>query len=455
MSKDIFFICSSCGYESPKWLGKCPSCNSWNSFSEEKKSNIIQSKKEISIDDIELHKISDLEISTENRIQTNIKELDRVFGGGIVKNSLTLLGGAPGIGKSTLTMQLCAILSSKYKVIYISAEESASQLKMRAIRLGLDKSNIFLLVENRFEAILKIILREKPDFVIIDSIQTLYSDDIKSAPGSVSQLRELTFKIMTYSKKYSFTSILIGHITKDGIIAGPKILEHMVDTVLYFEGDKNGYLRILRSIKNRFGTTNEIGIFEMRNKGLVEVLNPSMLFVSLSENKAPGSASIMIMEGTRPLLIEVQALILKTDYNIPKRTIVGIDSRRVNMLLAILDRYLNLKFATSDVYVNVVGGLKVDETAIDLGVAASLISNFIDKEIDYKTSFIGELGLSGEIRAVVFIDLRLKELIKLGIKKVVVPKDNMKFIKDLGIDLDIELIYISHISELIRLINKS
>ena len=453
MAKKVVFVCRACGYESPKWLGKCPGCSQWNSFTEEEAMDkIIAKNSKTPVG--EAIKLSDVVISKNERIKTDISELDRVFGGGIVKDSLTLLGGAPGIGKSTLTLQVSAILAKRYKVLYISAEESSSQLKMRAKRLGIDDSEIYILVENRFEAILKVALKIKPDFMIVDSVQTIYSDEVKSTPGSVGQLREVTFKLMNYSKKYHFTTILIGHITKDGIIAGPKVLEHMVDTVLYFEGDKNGYLRILRSIKNRFGATNEIGIFEMRSKGLVEVLNPSMMFVSLNEEKAPGCAPILIMEGTRPLLIEVQALILKTEYNIPKRTIVGVDNKRVTMLLAIIDRYLHLKFATSDVYVNVVGGLKINETAVDLGVVAALMSNFLDRPLSKLTSFVGEVGLSGEIRGVVFIDTRLKELKKLGIQTVIVPQNNMKALKDLKLDSKMNLIPISHISEMIKIINR-
>ncbi len=453
MAKKSVFICQGCGYESPKWQGKCPDCGNWNSFIEEETNSlrsVIKSKKTKKNTPL---KLSEIQTTKKDRILTQIEELDRVFGGGIVKASLTLIGGAPGIGKSTITLQMASYLAPNYKVLYISAEESASQLKMRAQRLGINSENIYILIENRFEVIAETLNDIKPDIVIVDSVQTIYLEEIKSTPGSITQLREITFKFMNYSKRYNFTTIMIGHITKDGAIAGPKVLEHMVDTVLYFEGDKNGYLRVLRSIKNRFGATNEIGIFEMMSKGLKEVKNPSLLFVSLGKEKTPGSALIPIMEGTRPIMIEVQALIIKTEYQIPKRTIVGFDQKRISMLLAILDKYLHLKFATSDVFVNIVGGLKVDETAVDLGVMAALISNFLDVALPSSVAFIGEVGLNGEVRGVTFIENRVKELEKLGIKEVVIAQNNLKPLENLK--MAIKITTLSQITDLMRFINLS
>ena len=453
MAKKNIFICQGCGYESPKWVGKCPDCGNWNSFLEEEATSlrsVIKQNKKKTKGNLPV-KLSEIEVTKKDRILTEIDELDRVFGGGIVRGSLTLIGGAPGIGKSTITLQMANYLSPNYKVLYISAEESASQLKMRAQRLGINSENIYILIENRFEVLAESLNEIKPDIVIVDSVQTIYLEEIKSTPGSVTQLREITFKFMNYSKKYNFTTIMIGHITKDGAIAGPKVLEHMVDTVLYFEGDKNGYLRILRSIKNRFGATNEIGIFEMMSKGLKEVKNPSLLFVSLGKDKTPGSALIPIMEGTRPIMIEVQALIIKTEYQMPKRTIVGFDQKRISMLLAILDKYLHLKFATSDVFVNIVGGLKVDETAVDLGVMAALISNFLDVSLPSSVAFIGEVGLNGEVRGITFIENRVKELQKLGIEEVVIAKSNLQPLSNLK--LTIQVTALSHVTDLMRYIN--
>ncbi len=453
MARKSVFICQGCGYESPKWQGKCPDCGNWNSFIEEESNSlrtVIKSKKKKKNTPL---KLSEIQTTKKDRILTRIEELDRVFGGGIVKASLTLIGGAPGIGKSTITMQMASYLAPDYKVLYISAEESASQLKMRSQRLGINSENIYILTENRFEVIAETLNDIKPDIVIVDSVQTIYLEEIKSTPGSITQLREITFKFMNYSKKYNFTTIMIGHITKDGAIAGPKVLEHMVDTVLYFEGDKNGYLRVLRSIKNRFGATNEIGIFEMMSQGLREVKNPSLLFVSLGKEKTPGSALIPIMEGTRPIMIEVQALIIKTEYQIPKRTIVGFDQKRISMLLAILDKYLHLKFATSDVFVNIVGGLKVDETAVDLGVMAALISNFLDVSLPSSVAFIGEVGLNGEVRGVTFIENRVKELEKLGIGEVVIAENNLKPLENLS--LSIKITTLNQITDLMRFINQA
>lgn len=449
--KDTAFFCQNCGHETYQWLGKCPGCNMWNTFVEERvatgavKRGGGKSKSRKKSDGPKARRLNDVVITVEDRIETGFEELDRVFGGGIVKHSLTLIGGAPGIGKSTITMQVAGRLAKKRRVLYISAEESASQLKMRADRLGVNEDEIFLLTENRFDAILESIQEVKPELVIVDSIQTIYSDELKSTPGSVGQLREVTFQLMHCTKTVGFTTILIGHVTKDGSIAGPKVLEHMVDTVLYFEGDQNNYLRILRSIKNRFGATNEIGIFEMRAQGLLEIKNPSELFVSGSRELSPGNTLIPVMEGTRPIMIEVQALLLKSNFQYPKRTIVGLDVNRINILLAVMDKFLGFNFSFSDIYINVVSGLKVVETASDLGVMAAIISNELGRPLGKEYAFVGEIGLNGEIRGVTFVEQRIKEAAKMGLQAILLPKSNVPREKL----ADIKIIPIGRVDELL------
>lgn len=449
-TKKTIFVCQICGHESSKWLGKCPGCNGWNTFSEERESSVSTNTKK-SLSEAEPIKLNEVTLYQNNRTLTGIEEVDRVFGGGIVNYSLILLGGAPGIGKSTITLQIAEKLGKEGRVLYVSAEESEAQIKMRADRLNIKSENIYLLTETSYEAIIRIIEKIKPLFVIVDSIQTIYADELKSTPGSIGQLREVTFKFMENSKKLKFTTILIGHITKDGAIAGPKVLEHMVDTVLYFEGEEKGDLRILRSIKNRFGATNEIGIFEMQGDGLKEVKNPSLLFMTNNNSLTPGNSIIPIIEGTRPIVVEIQALILKTNYQMPTRTIVGLDRNRISMLLAIMDKYLNLKFATSDVYINVVSGFKIEETACDLGVMASLISNYLERPLPIDVSFVGEASLNGEVRGVSFIESRIKEIQKLGIKKVFIPLNNHQSVKDIFPQM--EIVPITNIKELFRYIN--
>ncbi|MBN2693746.1 DNA repair protein RadA [bacterium] len=449
--KKAIFVCQNCGFKSAKWLGKCPDCEEWNCFSEESTSAFLPKVSAKGIQVIEPVKLSEISENDIKRIKTSIKELDRVFGGGIVPDSLTLIGGAPGIGKSTITLQVASELAKERKVLYISAEESEGQIKMRASRLGISSNNIYLLTESNFEAIKVVIEKMRPQIVIVDSIQTMYTGNISSTPGSVSQLREVTFAFMDFSKRFHFATILIGHVTKDGAIAGPKVLEHMVDTVLYFEGEHNGNLRILRSMKNRFGATNEIGVFEMRGNGLIEITNPSLLFVNITKESLSGCALMAVMEGTRSLLTEIQALIFQTHYQMPKRTSVGFDLNRLHMLLAIMDKYLGLKFAQNDVYVNVVGGFKIDDTATDLGVMAALISNYLNKSIPYNIAFMGEVGLNGEIRGVPFLESRLKEMEKLGVKKVILPEQSASSISEGQFKL--ELIYVSQIREFFRFLN--
>jgi len=424
------FVCSSCGYESPKWLGKCPACNEWNSFYEEKVVNSTSSnsakRKEIS-KPIELNKI---EGKTEAKIGTGFNELDRVLGGGLVNGSLILLGGEPGIGKSTLILQICNKIKTDGKVLYISGEESGEQIKLRADRLGVKNENLLFLSETNIENIEENILSINPKLVIIDSIQTMYSADITSAAGSVSQVREITAKIMRTCKENGVTTILIGHVTKDGNIAGPRVLEHMVDTVLYLEGERYFSYRMLRGVKNRFGSTNEIGMFEMQAEGLVEITDPSKVLISERDENPSGSVVIASMEGTRPLLVEFQALTTPTVYGLPRRTANGIDYNRLAVLIAVLEKKVGLNLGNQDVYLNVVSGLKINEPAIDLGIIAATVSSFKNMPIDTSTVVLGEVGLTGEIRSVNLIEKRLKEAEKLGFKKCIIPESNKKLLKE-------------------------
>jgi len=424
------FVCSGCGYESPKWMGKCPACNEWNSFYEEKVVSSSSSKggnkKEISIP-IELNKI---EGKSESKVSTGFNELDRVLGGGLVNGSLILLGGEPGIGKSTLILQICNNIKTDGKVLYISGEESGEQIKLRADRLNVKNDNLLFLSETNIENIEENILSINPKLVIIDSIQTMFSEDITSAPGSVSQVREITAKIMRTCKENGVTTILIGHVTKDGNIAGPRVLEHMVDTVLYLEGERYFSYRMLRGVKNRFGSTNEIGMFEMGAEGLVEITDPSKVLISERDENPSGSVIIASMEGTRPLLVEFQALTTPTVFGMPRRTANGIDYNRLAVLIAVLEKKVGLNLGNQDVYLNVVSGLKINEPAIDLGIIAATVSSFKNIPIDKKTVVLGEVGLTGEIRSVNLIDKRLKEAEKLGFKKCIIPESNRKLLKE-------------------------
>lgn len=424
--KTNIFFCQSCGFESTKWMGQCPGCKEWNSFVEEivdKKSTSKSGKQGNGISDAKILPLSEIEMVNDKRIMTNIKELDRVLGGGIVQGSLVLVGGDPGIGKSTLLLQVCQKLSEQEKnILYISGEESLQQIKIRAERIGSFGNSLKLLCETNLETIRAIIDREKPEVVVIDSIQTMYNEEVSSAPGSVSQVRESTGVLMQIAKGMGISIFIVGHVTKEGVVAGPRVLEHMVDTVLYFEGDRHAAYRILRGVKNRFGSTNEIGVFEMRQSGLEEVENPSEYMLSGKPEGASGSIVACSMEGTRPILLEVQALVCHSNFGIPRRTAAGTDFNRVNLLMAVLEKRLGLKMGDCDAYVNIAGGIKMNEPAIDLGIVLALISSYKDKPIDEKTICFGEVGLSGEVRAVNMAEQRVLEAKKLGFEVCILPQ---------------------------------
>lgn len=423
------FFCNECGYESAKWLGKCPACNAWNTFVEEKvvkqgnnKTVVKKTVTPVSLKSIEKIKIS--------RVSSGFDELDRVLGGGFVNGSLTLLGGEPGIGKSTLILQICEKFKTDGKVLYVSGEESAEQIKIRADRLGINSENIMFLGETDINAIEQTIEVMDPKLVIIDSIQTMYSDDITSAPGSVSQVREITSRIMKMCKMKGITTVIIGHVTKDGTIAGPRVLEHMVDAVLYIEGERYFSYRIVRGVKNRFGSTNEIGMFEMRNEGMVEITNPSSVLLTDREDNPAGSVIVASLEGTRPILVELQALTSTTVFGMPRRTANGIDYNRVTLLIAVLEKIGGVNLGNQDVYMNIVGGIKINEPALDLGVILSAASSFKNISIPKDVAVIGEVGLTGEIRSVNMIEKRLKEVEKMGLKKCIIPDSNKKLLKE-------------------------
>ena len=424
--KKTVFFCKQCGYESSKWLGQCPGCHEWDSFVEEPVakavpgvSGTVSATKKDAVPTL----LSNVTTDDENRISTKISEMDRVLGGGIVVGSLVLVGGDPGIGKSTLLLQMCRNLSDEgKKVLYVSGEESLRQIKMRAERLGTFSRDISILCETDLDIISNSITDMMPDVVIIDSIQTMYREDVGSAPGSVSQVREATSILMRIAKGLHITVFIVGHVTKEGVVAGPRVLEHMVDTVLYFEGDGGASFRFLRGVKNRFGSTNEIGVFEMRQDGLVEVENPSEYMLSGKPEGASGSVVACSMEGTRPILLEVQALVCHSNFGIPRRTAAGTDFNRVNLLMAVLEKRLGLKLGDCDAYVNIAGGIKMNEPAIDLGIVLALISSYKDKPIDEKTICFGEVGLSGEVRAVNMAEQRVQEAKKLGFEVCILPE---------------------------------
>ena len=451
-SKTIF-VCNECGYESAKWLGKCPACNSWNTFFEQK---VIESKgtgKALSPEDKEKRKpqkLNTYKSEEEIRVSTGYNELDRVLGGGLVKGSLVLLGGEPGIGKSTLILQLCNRVKGDGVVLYVSGEESAEQIKMRADRLGIQNENIMFLGETNIEVVDDAIMELNPKLVIIDSVQTMYSDELTAAVGSVSQVREITSQIMRICKARKITTILIGHVTKDGNIAGPRVLEHMVDTVLYIEGERYFSYRILRSIKNRFGSTNEIGMFEMQDKGMCEIANPSDVLISEREGNPSGSCIISTIEGTRPVLIELQALTTQSVYGIPKRTADGLDYNRLALLIAVLEKKAGLQLGGQDVYVNVVGGMRISEPSIDLGVIAVAASVFKNVPIPKEMVIMGEVGLTGEVRRINMIEKRLKEAEKLGFKTCVIPESNKKLLKE---KFKLDIIGVRNINEALRQIS--
>lgn len=449
-SKTVF-VCNECGYESAKWLGKCPACNAWNSFYEEKvvkekDGSFISDKKTKSSKPTTLNSIEGKEAA---RASTGVGELDRVLGGGLVKGSLVLLGGEPGIGKSTLILQICDKMQGEGKVLYVSGEESAEQIKIRADRLDIKNDNILFLGETDIDLIADAIKEINPKLVIIDSIQTMYSDEITSAAGTVSQVREITARIMKICKQEAITTIIIGHVTKEGNIAGPRVLEHMVDTVLYLEGERYFSYRILRGVKNRFGSTNEVGMFEMQEKGMMEITNPSSILISEREDNPPGSIIVASMEGTRPLLIELQALTTPTVFGLPRRTANGIDYNRLTVLMAVLEKRANMNLGSQDVYLNVVSGIKLQEPAIDLGVVLAVSSCFKGISIPKDVVAIGEVGLTGEVRAVSMIEKRLKEAEKLGFKKCIIPENNKKLLKD---NYKLDIIGVRNINEALKAI---
>lgn len=417
------FFCQNCGHESAKWMGQCPGCGQWNTFVEEtiEKTSVRRIQKERAAAGPVC--LSSIDTDKEERMSTHMEELNRVLGGGIVPGSLVLVGGDPGIGKSTLLLQVCRKLSADNRnVLYISGEESLKQIKLRAARIGSFSDRLRLLCETNLELIRETIRGEKPEVVIIDSIQTMHNEDISSAPGSVSQVREATAVLMQLAKGLGITVFIVGHVTKEGTVAGPRVLEHMVDTVLYFEGDRHASYRILRGVKNRFGSTNEIGVFEMRETGLAEVENPSEYMLNGRPEDASGSVVACSMEGTRPILLEIQALVCHSTLAVPRRTAAGMDYNRVNLLLAVLEKRLNLRLSDSDVYVNIAGGIRINEPAVDLGVVLAVISSYKDRAIDEKVLAFGEVGLSGEVRAVSQAGQRVQEAKKLGFTTIILPE---------------------------------
>lgn len=443
-----FFVCSSCGYESAKWLGKCPACNEWNTFYEEKvvANSGVLSNSSNKIKSVP-RKLKDVEGIDVARTSTGIGELDRVLGGGLVKGSLVLVGGEPGIGKSTLILQLCDKVNGDGKVLYISGEESAEQVKIRADRLNINSDDLMFLGETNIDNIQEAIISINPKLVIIDSIQTMYSEEITSAAGTVSQVREITARIMRMCKDNGITTIIIGHVTKDGNIAGPRVLEHMVDTVLYLEGERYFSYRILRSVKNRFGSTNEVGMFEMKNEGMVEITNPSSILISERNDNPAGSIIVASMEGTRPLLVELQALTSPSVFGIPKRTANGIDYNRLAVLIAVIEKKAGIALGGQDVYLNVVSGIKIAEPAIDLGIVLACISSYKNVFIPQEVVAIGEVGLTGEVRAVNMIEKRIKEAEKLGFKKCIIPESNKKLLKD---NFKLDIIGVRNVNEAIK-----
>ena len=429
--KTSVYFCQSCGYESSKWMGQCPGCKEWNTFVEEviDKKQTEKVRKQASA--AKVSHISDISVEEQSRMGTGFLELDRVLGGGIVPGSLVLVGGDPGIGKSTLLLQVCRNLSvGKEKILYISGEESLQQIKLRAERMGKFGTSLAILCETNLDIIQEVIRQEKPKVVIIDSIQTMYNENVSSAPGSVSQVRESTSVLMQIAKGMNISIFIVGHVTKEGVVAGPRVLEHMVDTVLYLEGERYFSYRILRGVKNRFGSTNEIGMFEMQEKGMCEITNPSDILISERDDNPAGSCIVSSIEGTRPILVEIQALTSQTVFGYPKRTANGIDYNRLSLLIAVLEKKAGLMLGSQDVYLNVVGGLKINEPSIDLGIMMATASSFKNIAIPKDMIIIGEVGLTGEIRRINLIEKRLKEAEKLGFKSCIIPESNKKDLKE-------------------------
>lgn len=448
-AKTVFF-CKECGNESSKWLGQCPACKQWDTMVEQKiEKNIYKSSNRRTVSDNKAVVLSQVSSKEDERMTTNIGELDRVLGSGIVKGSLVLVGGDPGIGKSTLLLQMCRELASMgKKVLYVSGEESTVQIKMRADRLGEFKGEMLLLSETNLDTVLDNIDEIKPEIVVIDSVQTMFKEDVNAAPGSISQVKETTNVLMHIAKEKGIATFIVGHVTKEGTVAGPRVLEHMVDTVLYFEGENQASYRMLRAVKNRFGSTNEIGVFEMQREGLVEIPNPSKYMLQGKPEDEPGSVVTTTIEGTRTILVEIQALVCRTSFNFPRRTSAGTDYNRVNLLLAILEKRLGMKLAECDAYVNIAGGMKITEPAVDLALIMAVISSYRNVPINGRTIIFGEVGLTGEVRAVSQASQRVSEAIKIGFEKIIMPKANLP-IQDVDVS-GINIIGVSNIREALQ-----
>ena len=449
-AKKSIYFCQNCGHEESKWLGQCPMCREWNTFVEEKVTVSKGTAAKNSVREAEVVTLSSVSTDQEDRMQTEIEELDRVLGGGVVPGSLVLVGGDPGIGKSTLLLQVCKRLSDQgRKVLYISGEESLKQIKLRANRMGTFSDHLLLLCETNLETIRQVIEREHPAVAVIDSIQTMYSEEVTAAPGSVSQVREATNTLMQIAKGLNITIFIVGHVTKEGTVAGPRVLEHMVDTVLYFEGDRHASYRILRGVKNRFGSTNEIGVFEMRETGLEEVPNPSEYMLNGRPEDASGSVVACSMEGTRPILMEIQALVCRSNFGMPRRTAAGTDYNRVNLLMAVLEKRVGLPFSNYDAYINIAGGIRMNEPAIDLGIVMAIVSSYKNQSISPGTIVFGEVGLSGEVRAVSMPEQRVAEARKLGFKTCIMPQVSKDMLKKIE---GIEVIGVKSVNQAMNLI---
>ena len=452
------YVCSNCGESSPRWMGRCPSCGAWNTMVEDvvvpepKASARSASARPSGVTSITARRLSEVSTTEEkSRIVTGISELDRVLGGGVVLGSVVLLGGEPGAGKSTLLLQLCGAISDRCQVLYITGEESVRQIKLRADRLQVPQQNIHLAAETDIDDICGLIEQTKPDLVVIDSIQTMHCNDVSSSAGSVSQVKECSARLLTVAKSCEIPTFIVGHVNKDGAIAGPKVMEHIVDTVLYFEGDKTLPYRVLRAAKNRYGSTNEIGMFDMTGHGLTEIENPSQVLLEGRPLGTSGNCVACTMEGTRPILSEVQALVTKSSFNVPRRTASGLDFNRANLLVAVLEKRAGYFFGSLDVYLNIVGGLELDETACDLAVCLAMVSSMLDKPIDDKTVAIGEVGLGGEVRNVTFLELRLREAQRIGFTKAIVPRHSLKQLDPKEFS-DIELVGVSYLRDAIQAI---
>ncbi len=449
-AKKSIYFCQNCGHEESKWLGQCPMCREWNTFVEEKVTVSKGTAAKNTVREAEVVTLSSVSTDQEDRMQTEIEELDRVLGGGVVPGSLVLVGGDPGIGKSTLLLQVCKRLSDQgRKVLYISGEESLKQIKLRANRMGTFSDHLLLLCETNLETIRQVIEREHPAVAVIDSIQTMYSEEVTAAPGSVSQVREATNTLMQIAKGLNITIFIVGHVTKEGTVAGPRVLEHMVDTVLYFEGDRHASYRILRGVKNRFGSTNEIGVFEMRETGLEEVPNPSEYMLNGRPEDASGSVVACSMEGTRPILMEIQALVCRSNFGMPRRTAAGTDYNRVNLLMAVLEKRVGLPLSNYDAYINIAGGIRMNKPAIDLGIVMAIVSSYKNQSISPGTIVFGEVGLSGEVRAVSMPEQRVAEARKLGFKTCIMPQVSKDMLKKIE---GIEVIGVKSVNQAMNLI---